>query len=99
MFIAPSFVRLVSDSERVCLSCASQPGTADWSGSNCAQVRSAGGIYLCMSPQQHWKMHKVSLPEPERHQWELTEAPSSCLAPQHYWTWATTESAALEKES
>lgn len=31
---------------RGCISIAPQPGTADWLGSNCSQVRSAGGIYL-----------------------------------------------------
>lgn len=41
-------------------------------------------------------MHKVSLPKPVRHPWELTEASSSYLAYLHYWTWVTTETTALK---
>lgn len=44
-------------------------------------------------------MHGVSLPESGRHPWELTEAPSSCLALLHYWDWFTIETTALEVKS
>lgn len=43
-FTAPSHVQ--REAGRGCFSTACEPGTADWLGSNCSQVRSAGGIYL-----------------------------------------------------
>lgn len=44
-------------------------------------------------------MHRVSLQESGRHPWELTGAPSSCLALLHYWAWFTTETTTLELTS
>ncbi|KAF7666610.1 hypothetical protein LDENG_00099270 [Lucifuga dentata] len=44
-------------------------------------------------------MHRVSLPEAERHPWEVTEALSSCLSNRHKWAQFTTESTALQQNS
>ncbi|KAL3065759.1 hypothetical protein OYC64_015830 [Pagothenia borchgrevinki] len=41
-------------------------------------------------------MHRVSLPESDRHPWELAEAPSSCLPLLHHCAWFTTETTALK---
>lgn len=74
-FTAPSHVQ--REAGRGCFSTACEPGTADWLGSNCSQVRSAGGIYLSRVHSDRGRCTQWG-----GHPWELTEA---------YWTWFTTE--------
>lgn len=65
------------EKRRGCFSISSQPGTADWLGSNCAQVRSAGGIYLSRVHSNAGRCTQTGSQKQGNTHWKLAEGPRS----------------------